>query len=374
VSEPNAARPVFGFVLEQARGHVTYARNLREALAESSTVSPVFFEVPRAKDLAGRVPILRSNWAIRVSLDARRATRNAERTLSAVLFHTQEAALFARDLMLRVPAIISIDATPRQFESFGKSYGAGPRVRMPRWAADHLYRRAFNAAKLVVAFSDWAKASLLDDYGIDAAKVAVVPPGVDLGRFSPRLNEDSAKPAVRVLFVGGDFTRKGGDLLMDWAAKSRVRPFEVHVVTHDAVPTLPSVVVHRDIRNNSRELVELYRQSDIFVIPTRADFSPWAAVEAAACGLPIIATRVGGLPEIVEDGVSGYLADVGDASGFSALLDRLVADSDLRKRLGAQARRRSERLFDSRANCDRLIGLMRNLAASTSPQPTAYTA
>jgi glycosyltransferase involved in cell wall biosynthesis len=86
-------------------------------------------------------------------------------------------------------------------------------------------------------------------------------------------------------------------------------------------------------------------------------------VEAQACGLPGVSTRVGAIHELVEDERTGLLADAGDEVGLFERLDRLVEDGDLRARMSEAARRRSLEHFDLQRNAGRLVELMREIAA-----------
>ena len=101
---------------------------------------------------------------------------------------------------------------------------------------------------------------------------------------------------------------------------------------------------------------ERYARADIFVLPCvvardgRRDVTPNALIEAMATGLPVISTPVAGVPEIVEDGVSGVLVPPGDAAALAGGIERLAADPAARAALGAAARRRIEDRFDARRN------------------------
>jgi glycosyltransferase involved in cell wall biosynthesis len=168
---------------------------------------------------------------------------------------------------------------------------------------------------------------------------------------------------VRILFVGGDFERKGGKALVQSFRQLGLWPrAELHIVTRHAVPSGPGVVVHRDVANNSERLLDLYRSSDVFVLPTLADCFSNASIEAMACGLPVITTPVGGIPDIVLDRDCGFLVPPGDEAALAAALRRLVDDSALRVSLGEAARRRAVLNFDARANALRLIDLARTVS------------
>lgn len=90
------------------------------------------------------------------------------------------------------------------------------------------------------------------------------------------------------------------------------------------------------------------RAATMFVLPSLEEGLPLALVEAMALGLPVISTRINGIPEAVTDDTDGLLVAPGDVSGLAAAIDRLYRDPDLRARLGAEARMRARAQFDPR--------------------------
>lgn len=94
------------------------------------------------------------------------------------------------------------------------------------------------------------------------------------------------------------------------------------------------------------ERVTIYQEADILVVPSRGvDALPGVAVEAAFFSLPVVATNRGGLPEIIEDGVTGFLVEAQKPEALAARLDQLLTSPTLRASMGAAARRRVETHF-----------------------------
>ena len=82
-----------------------------------------------------------------------------------------------------------------------------------------------------------------------------------------------------------------------------------------------------------------YREAEILVVTSDWEGTPNVVLEASASGLPVVATRVGGVPEVVKEGETGFLCDREDTDGLVSAVSKLVADDDLRRRMGEQGRR-----------------------------------
>ena len=357
-----------GFALEYSLGHSTHAQNLKRVLESHPEIAPSFADI-RFDDRSGvwaRLPGVRSNWSVRASLCAYLALRPHARHLQAALFHTQVTSLFSGGLMRRVPSVVSLDATPLQYDTLGAYYGHRPGANARIEALKkEMNVRAFRAARHLVTWSQWTKDSLIDDYGMPAEKISVIPPGIDTRQWGfPR---PIARPqdTVHLLFVGGDFMRKGGDVLME-AFKNLPSTLNVtlHLVTNeldpDAVPS--NVHVYRGVTPNSRQLLDLFAQADIFVFPTRADCLPLAIMEALASGLPIITTCVGALPEAVTHGETGWIVPPDDPGSLADAIALLAAEPEMRAQLGVQARAVALKRFDAVTNYNRLIEVVKSVA------------
>jgi glycosyltransferase involved in cell wall biosynthesis len=162
------------------------------------------------------------------------------------------------------------------------------------------------------------------------------------------------------LFVGGDFIRKGGDLLLDVFRRRLKGRAELSLVTRTAIPEEAGVRVYCNVGANSQELSTLYRSSDIFVLPTRADCYSLVCMEALAAGLPIVATRVGGIPDMIQEGVTGHLMSPNDGDTLGDALEALVTDSARRHAMSENCRAEAVRRFDARKNARWLFEFVRS--------------
>jgi glycosyltransferase involved in cell wall biosynthesis len=376
-SAATAERARVAFVLEHSLGHATHAQNLKGVLtpagAAAAGVAPVFVDVDY-HDRAGawkRLPVVRSNWTVRASLAALLALRREEAAggpLDGALFHTQITSVFAPGFMRRVPSVVSLDATPRQIDGLGAAYGHAPSgSRKVEELKARLTRRALHAARHLVTWSEWAKDSVVADYGVPAERVTVIPPGVDRDRWPAPDRRRAAGEPVRFLFVGADFKRKGGDtLLRAWGAlpaavHSRCR-LDIVTKTENVGAGVEGVTVHRGVTPNSPELRALFAGADAFVFPTEGDCLPLAVLESLMSGLPVVTTAVGALPEAVANGEAGRVVAPGDAVALAAAIEELAGDAGLRAGLGARARRIAEERFDAAANYRRLVEVVAGVA------------
>lgn len=358
--------PRIGVLLEQSLGHVTHGRNLQRVYSQTRRATVECHELPyEPRTLIDRLPPW-SNWTVRSGLAARRAVRKLEidQPLDSLIVHTQVPANLLSGPMRRIPTIVSLDATPKQIDDLGSSYGhaqqVGP-IEQLKWT---VHRRCFEQAATLVTWSKWAAQSLVDDYGVDRGRIHVIPPGAVASQWRRKTLRTPGDSTVRVLFVGGDFERKGGRTLLDAMSLLRADPevvdrglsVELHLVTRSAVPARPGVHVHNAMTPNSPELIALFHQCDLFALPTRGDCTPLVLAEAATAGLPVISTDVGAINESVLDGNTGFLVEP-TVEGVLQALRPLVLDADLRLRMGANAARHAERTMDAEENANRLLDL-----------------
>ncbi len=360
-----------GFIIEQALGHVTHTQNLLRNVPRDPDVQAFWGLVPwETPGLAGRIPIYNSNWTVRAGLRARQTVAGIARQtrLDALFFHTQVTAVLSSNWVRRFPSIVSLDATPIQYDTLGQFY---KHQQGPAWL-EHLKwklnRDCFRAARRLVAWSEWAKQSLVNDYEVPAEKVIVIPPGVNAADWvcpTPRLLHD--RP-IKILFVGADLERKGGLLLLEAFRALRPIGVELHMVTRAPLPNEPELFVYNQMQPNSIALKQLYYESDIFCLPTYGDCLPMVLSEAGAAGLPVISTRVAGIPEIVEDGTTGLLVPPGDVPALADALTALVRNPQLRLVQGERAVDLVTREFDAQRNTRRLLSILKQEADAARVQ------
>lgn len=365
------------FVLENVMGHLAHAHQLKRVVAGRADIQPLYLDM--TYDMADshwifkfpRIgPLLYLSWALRCGLSAKQRLAAHRRDFEMVYFHTQVTASASLRLMKKRPCVVSLDAAPYT-QTYYEPWDSEERRQRKR----RYYRRIFNASAHLVTWSQWAKNNLQNAYGIAPEKITVIAPGVDTRQFRPAEERVSATasgastPAtrggdgiVRVLFVGGEFHRKGGGWLSRWAQSTPHRNWELHLVTRDSLSprrqSLPHVFVHRDLQAGSDELIALYQKCDVFAFPTREENFGIVAVEALATGLPVVVTDVNATREIVRDGETGFLFAPGDRAAFFQLLNTLVGDAELRRRQSLAARADALARFDADKNYGRLLDLL----------------
>lgn len=352
-------KPRIGFVVEQALGHVAYGQSLRSVLEKRADIEIVWMPVPYEPSGAMQAPVVRSNWTVRGSLRARAMIRREmrEHGLDGLFLHTQTIALFSAGFARRLPILLSLDATPINLDSLAGAYnhsvGSGAVERLKLAAL----RRVVGRASLFTTWSQWAKDSLVHDYGADASKVTVIRPGTNLNNYPPREFPGGNRAPLQVLFVGGDFMRKGGDVLLGTLDGTTKEDFQLHLVTSHNIEPTDRVRVYQGLRPHSPELLHLYNTADVFVLPTRGDCLAVVLGEAMAASMPVITTPVGAHPEVIRDGHNGFVTPLDDVAALRARILALAHDRELAAKMGRNSRAVAESEFDI-GQCANSIGDM----------------
>ena len=259
-------------------------------------------------------------------------------------------------------------------------------------------QQVVEAADVLIANTDLEAKQLIDLYDADPGRVDVVHPGVDLDRFRPvaaaelpalRARLGLPADAVVLLFAGRIQPLKAPDVLVRAVAMLLERRPElrsrlvVPVVGGpsgsglDKPTALASLAAELGLDDVVRfvppvtqdELARWYAAATVVAVPSHNESFGLVAVEAQACGTPVLAAAVGGLSTVVRDGVSGLLLDTHDPIAWAAALDRVVGDDDLRARLAAGAVDQAARFSwdvtadETLASYNRARSLMRESAA-----------
>ncbi len=245
----------------------------------------------------------------------------------------------------------------------------------------------------VIACSDAILANCADEatqlvelYGADPSRVEVVPPGVDHAFFSPG-DQGGARTALGLgdhpvlLFVGRIQPLKGLTVALGALAELTPRhPDAVLVVVggqsgrdgETEMAAARALIAHHGLENRVRfvppqphhMLSTYYRAADVVVVPSRSESFGLVALEAAACGVPVVAAAVGGLRTLVEEGVTGLLVDTRDPAAYAVALDELLGRPAVAAAMGAAASERA-RHYTWSTTAARLRRLYADLTART---------
>lgn len=205
-----------------------------------------------------------------------------------------------------------------------------------------------------------AMAAFLARYGFSPKRIAVIPNGIDVRRLDPGPGHT---PTVLVTSGLLEY-HKGIDVLL--AACARLdAPFELHVLGDGTErATLERQAAELAIPASFHGFVDDVRarleSADVFVLPTRGENFPLAILEAMAAALPVVCTRIGGNPELVEEGVTGLLVPVNDVNALARALASLIADSARRAELGRNGARRVSQRFEIDSIARRVLALYRH--------------
>lgn len=266
--------------------------------------------------------------------------------------HTQGIAYLAVPLFKKIPSVVSIDYTAALLAT---EHPAPAHITYKPIIA--FERKCFEAAAHIITWSERVRNSVIDSYEIPPKKVTVIPPPALLDFFTgiaPR--QLSTQKLPRLLFVGNDFVRKGGEDLLQVFLESFSEICELDIVTNASVdfPARPNLRIHRGIRPLSPEILQLYQKADVFVMPTHEDVYGLVYIEAMAAGLPCIGTTVMGVPELVQDGVNGFTIPPGDREALRQALFKLIDNPDLRLSMGLAGKQIAQSKFDAISNCKKI--------------------
>ena len=209
-------------------------------------------------------------------------------------------------------------------------------------------------------------------------RLHIVHCGVDLARYAP---DHAARTGRKVLFVGRLAAMKGVPVLLEAFARLRAHHPDVTLTLIgdgedrrriEAIARklgLEGHVVFAGYRSQA-EVAEEMAATDLFVLPSFAEGVPVVLMEALASGVPVVTTRIAGIPELVEHGENGLLVPPGNSALLAGAMADLLADPDLRQRMGAAGMRKVRAEFDMHAEAAWLAEVLAGYARGKPPTRT----
>ena len=251
------------------------------------------------------------------------------------------------------------------------------RLTLHRWYGFlHMQMDVARRIPRLVTVSESSKRDIVAQMGVPAERLHIVPVGVDPETFRPL--PDVARVRGRVMTTtSSDVPMKGLAPLIEAIAKVRTERDDVELVIIGKPKdrsTIPALIERLGLEKTVRfvsgvtteRIVELYAEAEVAAVPSLYEGFSLPAVEAMACGVPLVATTGGALPEVVgTDGETGLLVPPGDVGALAAALLRALGDADLRARVGAAGRARVLDRFTWRATA---VGTVENYRALLDEQ------
>lgn len=236
-----------------------------------------------------------------------------------------------------------------------------------------LKRAAYARSRLtIVTSSRWLQSVVAESPLLGRFERRLIPNGVDLDRFRPRSKEEArarlgVEPGRPVVLLFDGEPRKGAAMVPEVVARLAAAAASATLLVageRGAWPAPEPLAVRELGRFADEELLaDVYAAADVFALPTLADNLPNAVLECLASGVPVVGTRVGGVPDAVRHLQTGYLARPGSAEDVAAGIELLLRDDELRARLAAGARETAEREYGDALQAERFAELYAEVAA-----------
>lgn len=254
-----------------------------------------------------------------------------------VLFHGVSTALFGYPATRNNRSYIVTEWTRKLYEPIWQSSIS------PIWLTQ-IHKKILNSQKYVLGLTDAVLEQISRDYDVPNSKLkkTKLPFYFDLNLFIP--SPERGDQEIRILFVGGDLRRKGGDVLLRWFKENYAPGLKMTMVTSFPVEEHPGITIEKNVEYGQIKHIELYKNHDIFVLPTNCDSYPSVLGEAACAGLAILTTKNAlGAPEVIRNGENGYICDSPEA--LLKKLTFLIQDKDLLITMKRNSRKLMEKEF-----------------------------
>jgi colanic acid/amylovoran biosynthesis glycosyltransferase len=235
----------------------------------------------------------------------------------------------------------------------------------------HMLCEKVSDAKAVIAISEYNRQMMIEHCGkSQAEKIHVVHCGINLERFKAEINP--AGENLSIICVGSLHEVKGQKYLLEACGilKERAIPFQCHFVGDgEDLAMLEALAERLGIREQlhfhgrltQAEVVARLKEANVASLNSvpskdgRREGIPVALMEAMAFRLPVVSTRLSGIPELVEDGVTGFLTEAGDSEAIAEALTKLGNSPELRQAMGDAGRKKIEAEFELQRNAQALV-------------------
>jgi len=318
-------------------------KSLRTAFPDLITVHsprPSWFSLLRRavrKVSSGRLDIA-WNYALAESSAVRLANELRSEHVDVVIAIGNSA--LSAFLAAHLPTVHISDATVPLMRDYYSEFSKLPHVMAE--TALRLDRLSVLRSRACLFSTEWAARSAVLDYAADPARVHVVPWGANIDLQKTAYREAPQSQTCNLVFIGVDWTRKGGTLAVETAMRLAAagRPVKLHILGGNppALPASDAIVVHGFIDKGTQDgrdqFDRIMSEASFLFVPTRQDCSPMVFAEANSYGVPVISTRTGGVADVVHEGVNGHLLPVSAGSdGYSELIWSIWADRERYDRL-----------------------------------------
>lgn len=258
----------------------------------------------------------------------------------AIGIESHVAAALLQSARRQLPVIQILDATLRNFrEDFGILGISDTDIEIER----NIYHRYSHT----IAMSKFVADRLVHDYGLDREKVSVVPPPSFDVLSAPCSLRKTGNCRLRLAFIGGDFCRKGGRDVLEWHRTHWADFADLTIVTGDryADRTFPSTTWYTGV---GPEFIakHVLPEIDLLLLPTLRDCSSFVTVEAAAFGVPTIATRVGGIEDLIDDCQTGFLLEISERQRTISLVSFINQNRHILAKMSRNCREKFEKVFE----------------------------
>lgn len=283
-----------------------------------------------------------------------------------VLFVSASSQMIAY-LETDIPVIYMTDATFQQLQGY-YPYFSNLAAYNTRQGIE-LDKKAFQKTAHCMLASDWCKNSAMNDYGIDPGKISVVPCGANLDAIPSFTDLNlTASGQCRLLFLGVEWDRKGGDITLGTFRILKQRGVNPQLQIIGCIPphdlsgeTGITVIPFLDKNNpeDFRQLQKIFFQTDFLLLPTRAECAGVVFSESSAYGIPSITTNTGGVSTYVKDGINGFtLPFEAGAEAYAQKIDQLVSNQEVMQDLKLSSRK----YYEEKLNWDLWGGQFQQIA------------